>query len=132
MYHCHMRLYLTGHPHRVFEIIKEMSPLEHFTHEFLESDRPEETLAAGADVIVADLQGYPDVKEAVRTLISAKAGSAELILLADREQILQRSPPRPRRRRGNAPYQNHVSSYHRKFRRIPSHNRCTAVPDPWS
>ncbi len=87
MYHCHMRLYLTGHPHRVFEIIKEMSPLEHFTHEFLESDRPEETLAAGADVIVADLQGYPDVKEAVRTLISAKAGSAELILLADREQI---------------------------------------------
>ena len=36
MYHCHIRFYLTGHRYKLFEIIKELPPLDHFTHEFME------------------------------------------------------------------------------------------------
>lgn len=39
MYHCHIHFYLVGGLCREFEIIKEMPPLEHFTHEFFERDR---------------------------------------------------------------------------------------------
>ncbi len=38
MYHCHIHFYLVGGLCREFEIIKEMPPLEHFTHEFLRVD----------------------------------------------------------------------------------------------
>ncbi len=87
MYHCNVRFYLTGHQRKVFEIIKGMSPLVHFTHEFSESSRPDAVLAAKADVILADLQDM-DVLEAVETLLSAKRGETELILLADKDQTL--------------------------------------------
>ncbi|MCI9568338.1 MAG: response regulator [Lachnospiraceae bacterium] len=86
MYHCHIHFYLAGRPGRVFEIIKEMSPLEHFTHEFSESSKPERALAGRADVIVADLRDV-NTKEALRMLVSCKSGDAELILLADKEQL---------------------------------------------
>lgn len=87
MYHCHIQFYLSGHSCRVFDIIKEISPLEHFTHEFLESEKPEGELAAKADVILADLQDM-DVKEALQTLTVNKNNEAEIILLADKEQIM--------------------------------------------
>ncbi len=83
MYHCHVYFYLLG---TTFDIIKEMPPLEHFTHEYMESGSVEETLAGKADVILADLQGL-DAKEAVQRLIQAKRGDAQLILLADKGQI---------------------------------------------
>lgn len=53
MYHCHLHVYLLGRQCRIFEMIKEMPPLEHFTHEFLESSAVEEHLAKKADVIIA-------------------------------------------------------------------------------
>ena len=56
MYRCQICFYLTGSHNRVFDIIKEMSPLEHFTHEFLESEKPDSGLAGRADVIVADVR----------------------------------------------------------------------------
>ena len=87
MYHCNVHFYLAGHQRKVFEIIKGMSPLAHFTHVFSESIRPDPELAAKADVILADLQDV-DVLEAVPKLLSAKGSEAELILLADRDQIL--------------------------------------------
>ena len=86
MYHCHIQFYLTGYQRRVFEIIKEMSSLEHFSHEFYESNRPEEELTAKADVILADLQDM-DEKQALKTLTLNKKKEAELILLLDRTQI---------------------------------------------
>ncbi len=86
MYRCHIQFYLTGYQHRVFEIIKEMSPLEHFSHEFYESNRPEEKLTAKADVILADLQDM-DEKDALKLLTLNKKKEAELILLLDRNQI---------------------------------------------
>ena len=57
MYRCHVHFYLIGHQHRVYEIIKEMPPMEHFTHEFEESGKPDRESASKADVILLDLQG---------------------------------------------------------------------------
>ncbi len=86
MYHCHIHFYLTGCQNKEFEIIKEMSPLSHFTHTFSESIRPEKALAANADVILAYLHNT-DVQETLQALLSYKKESAELILLADKEQV---------------------------------------------
>ena len=90
MYHCQIHFYLIGYQSTVFENIKEMSPLEHFTHEFYESDEPEEALAAKADVIMADIRNL-NVKEAVQMLALVKKQEAELIVLADKEQIVHLS-----------------------------------------
>ena len=79
MYHCHIHFYLTGHPCRIFEIIKEMYPLEHFTHEFSESEKPDKTLTAKANVIIAVLDGI-DIKEELNILTSNKGENTELIL----------------------------------------------------
>ncbi len=86
MYHCHMQFYLLGSQCEVFDIVKEMAPLAHFTHEFLESDRLEEALAAKADVILANLQDV-DAGAAVQALVSAKDRETELILLSDKSQV---------------------------------------------
>ncbi|MEY8339499.1 response regulator [Lachnospiraceae bacterium 62-35] len=86
MYHCHIHFYLAGNSNRVFEIIKEMSPLEHFTHEFSESSKPERALAAEADVILADLQDM-DVQEALQILFLDMSEKTELILLTDKSQL---------------------------------------------
>ena len=63
MYHCNVHFYLAGHQRKVFEIIKGMSPLAHFTHVFSESIRPDPELAARADVILADLQDVDVLEE---------------------------------------------------------------------
>lgn len=86
MYHCRIHFYLLGHQGSVFKIIKEISPLEHFTHEFLESDKPESVLAAKADVILADIQDL-DAQETVQMLNASKKNDTEIILLAGKEQI---------------------------------------------
>ena len=64
MYHCHLQFYLTGYQNSIFEVIKKTAPLESFNHEFSESDEPDGALAAGADVILANLQGM-NAKEAL-------------------------------------------------------------------
>ncbi len=86
MYHCHVYVYLLGRRHRVFEVVKDIAPLEHFTHEYMESSESEKALASKADVIIANLQGV-DAKETVRELVLCKAKEAELILLAEKEQV---------------------------------------------
>lgn len=94
MYHCHIHFYLVGTPNRMFEIMRGMSPLDPFTHEFAESDKPEKKLVSQADVIVAALQGM-DVKEAVAMLASDRRDGAEIILLAGKEQIADLSDVMP-------------------------------------
>lgn len=86
MYECHFHLYLAGHPCRMFEAIKEMPSLDHFTHLFLESDEPEEILASKADVIVADLSDM-EIKKAMQIFMSGKKKETQIILLADKEQM---------------------------------------------
>ncbi len=85
MYHCHVHFYLAGCHCRIFEIIKEMSPLENFTHEFVEDGKLSGESAAAADVIFANLQGM-DEREALRTLVLSKGSDTELILLSDGRQ----------------------------------------------
>ena len=48
-----------------------MPPLEHFTHEFIESEGPREDMAANADVILADVQNV-DIRENLQMLISGR------------------------------------------------------------
>lgn len=86
MYRCHLHIYLTGYQTGIFEVIKETAPLENFTHEFLESGGPDGNLAAGADVILADLRGT-DAEKTLNMLLDAKKKEAELILITDQEQF---------------------------------------------
>jgi len=86
MYHCGLRFYFAGQSCRVFEIIREMPPLERFTHEFSESGKLDGALAAEADVIFANLQDM-DVETDVRGLFAGKSGETEVILLAAEGQM---------------------------------------------
>ncbi len=86
MYHCHIQFYFIGNPCSVFEVIKGMPALEHFTHTFLESAGPEASLAAQADVMIANLQDV-DVQAALGAAGLRRGGPAELILLADKAQM---------------------------------------------
>ena len=88
MYHCHIHFYLVGEHSKVFEIIQEMPPLEHFTHSFSESAQPDGDLTAQADVILADLSGQ-NAEEALETLLAAKRDKTELLLLTERDQPLR-------------------------------------------
>lgn len=90
MYHCQIHFYLIGHQYTVFENIKEMPPLEHFTHKFMESEEPKEALAAKADVILVDIRKL-NVRETMQMLTLAKKQEAELIVLADKGQIMHLS-----------------------------------------
>lgn len=71
MYHCHSHFYLAGEKCRVFDIIKEITPFEHFTHEFTESEILDESFISKANVIIANLQNM-DAKETVRMLVSSR------------------------------------------------------------
>lgn len=87
MYHCHIQFYLIGGQNGIFESLKEMTPPEHFTHVFWESDEAEGETVAQADVMFANLQGA-DTEKALRTLTAHKKKEAELILLVDKEQVM--------------------------------------------
>ncbi|MDE5819893.1 MAG: response regulator [Lachnospiraceae bacterium] len=86
MYDCRLHIYLSGHPCHAFDVIKGMPSLEHFTHIFTESDRPESDLTSGADVIIANLTDM-DCNEALRILASDRDDGVEVILLADSGQM---------------------------------------------
>ncbi len=86
MYHCQIQFYFTGKNRRALEIIMKMPPLEHFTHQFSESNEPEAELASKADVMIACLEGTESPK-ALQALLQQKSKDAELILLAEKEQM---------------------------------------------
>lgn len=86
MYHCHVSFYFTGNQKRLFDVVRSMSPFSAFTHDFSESADPQEALAAGADVILAEVCGT-DAAKAVQELTAWKKPEAELILLAGEKQF---------------------------------------------
>ena len=86
MYHCHLRFYFTGHVCNVFEIIKKLSPLEHFSHEFSESESPDKNLTEQGDVIFANIEAL-DVGDTLQTLTGSMRKDTHLILLAKQNQI---------------------------------------------
>ena len=91
MYHCRLHIYLTGLQPELWETVKLIPPLPHFTHTFSESLSPEESGAHRADAILADLRNT-DPAAAASLLSHAKRDSSELILLADKDQIPQVEP----------------------------------------
>jgi len=88
MYHCNLHFYLMGQQGRFFDILKETPPLERFAYSFTESRLPETSLASEADVILADLRGT-EAAGTLGALETAMKPEAELILLADQEQVQQ-------------------------------------------
>ncbi len=85
MYHCHIHFYLVGHDYGMWEAVRDITPLDHFTHTFFESSEPQADKTAAADVILANLEGMDACKTAEDLAVHMKQG-AELILLADRKQ----------------------------------------------
>lgn len=86
MYTCCLHIYLAGHPSHALDVIKRMPSLEHFTHIFFESEDPEAALTAKADVIIADLSNM-DSSAALPVLLQNRRPKAQLLLLADRNQV---------------------------------------------
>lgn len=87
MYHCHTLFYLIGCREEngiIFDMIKGIQPFKNFTYEFLESEVPDEAVIPKADVIFANIKDSTDF---FHTLISKKKVSAELIIIAENEQI---------------------------------------------
>ena len=78
MYHCSLRFQMVGRPCRAFEVIREMAPLERFTHAF--TDTP-------ANVFLVNLEGGDGV-ETLRQL-SGRGEDTCLILLAQPGQVPQ-------------------------------------------
>ncbi len=85
MYHCHTCYYMITCQDELFTVLQQISPLPHFTHEYLSGDSLDEALAGQADVILADIR-QTQTKETVASLIACKRKTANLILLADKEQ----------------------------------------------
>ena len=83
MYRCHMEFYLINCQPQVLETIRRMPPLEGFNHSFLDSAEPRKDLLARADVILVVPASGAD---GVRALAQERKASAQLILLADKEQ----------------------------------------------
>lgn len=86
MYHCHLHLYFVGCPDKVIEVIKEMPPLDSFTHEFSESLTPKQSLISKADIIFASTQ-ETNLEHTLQTLCSHKPNSCQLILLTEKKQV---------------------------------------------
>lgn len=87
MYHCNLKFYLVGQSCRVFELIKETEPLEKFSHEFYESELPEEEHLKDAGIIVANLTGV-NVSDFMRGIVKFKPENCALIVLADTQQSI--------------------------------------------
>jgi len=89
MYHCHLRFCFAGEACEAFEIIKKMSPLEHFTHVYLRCEKLEEAVKTGmsadTDVIFVNLNGM-NVNEALQRLQSLSGKAIRVILFASKEQ----------------------------------------------
>jgi len=85
MYHCHIQLYFVGCQREFCEIVEGMPPLERFSHVFVKSAQPEETLLEQSDVVLADWRGLDGAGRSA--LARGRKAGAELIVLAGGEQV---------------------------------------------
>ena len=85
MYHCHIYFYMITGQNELFTTLKQLSPLAHFTHEYIQSTGTDTAMTNKADVILADVR-QKNAEETLAFLLSHKRKEAELILLADKEQ----------------------------------------------
>ncbi len=85
MYHCQICFYMITEQNELFTTLKQLLPLSHFTHEYMQSAGTDEAMTNKADVILEDVRNM-NVEETLAFLLSHKRKEAELILLADKEQ----------------------------------------------
>ena len=85
MYHCQICFYMITEQNELFTTLKQLSPLPHFTHEYMQSANADAALTEKANVILADVRQM-NVEDTLTFLLSHKQKEAELILLADKEQ----------------------------------------------
>ncbi len=85
MYHCQIHFYFAGVPCSAFDIIKETTPYQNYTHQYTWSEGMHPDEAAAADVILANLEGT-DAGEAVKALLSAKRADTQLIVMLEKCQ----------------------------------------------
>lgn len=89
MYHCDLHIYLLSdstNKDNLFETMKKMPPLEHFSHDFSEGSNPEAALAGRATAIFVDLR-HMDVAGTVDFLLGEKKGDAPLVVLVEKGQL---------------------------------------------
>lgn len=91
MYQCNICCYLWNINPETKNVIREISPLERFTHEFLDSQDLEEDLAVQADLVIADFSNM-DVEKAWTHLMSVCKPGAEVILCMTAGQVDVVSP----------------------------------------
>lgn len=96
MYHCQVRFYFVGCEHTMCRAVKEIAPLEDFSHTFEESEELNEDMLAKADVVFVRLKENKDMpqyllsarkKKVQGILLADKKKKAQWILLADKEQV---------------------------------------------
>ncbi len=85
MYHCLVHFYLMGQPHGLSSLIKEISPLPSFSHNFFESEHLHTDFLARADLTLADLRGQ-NAAQTVREILQHKKTQGEVIALVTTEQ----------------------------------------------
>ena len=90
MYHCHLDFYCVGRHPEIYDIIREMSPLEAFTHSFILTGELAPHLAERADVVLADIRDT-DGEELLRTMLFSRRAHPELIVLAEHRQVAHMS-----------------------------------------
>ena len=90
MYHCHLDFYCVGRHPEIYDIIREMPPLEAFTHSFILTGELAPHLAERVDVILADIRDT-DGEELLRTMLFSRRVHPELILLAEHRQVAHMS-----------------------------------------
>ena len=85
MYHCYLHFYLAGSLSPAFDTIRSMPPLEHFSHEFEQSDLPDVAMASRADVILYQERQDGSAVMELQKLLEVKRGTAQVIVLAGPE-----------------------------------------------
>ncbi|MCM1299333.1 MAG: response regulator [Firmicutes bacterium] len=88
MYRFCINFYLLG-ANDTFDLIKQLQPLENFTHKYAQSTDCDRDLAKKANVIFAALydRSEKEIKQILTDLTACKRESSQLILLLNREQI---------------------------------------------
>ncbi|MCM1287968.1 MAG: ATP-binding protein [Clostridium sp.] len=86
MYSCQLCIFLIGDSCPLFDVIKEIKPLEHFTHTFVENKILDEKSMSDADVVFVNLQ-HMDAFDGVRAFIKNKREDVQLILFAEKHMM---------------------------------------------
>lgn len=82
MYHCNLQLYFIGFLPDSFNLLKEIAPLEGFSHRFSSSSSVQTDLLKSADTIFLCLEDKKDLQQ----VLSCKKDGSQVIVLAEKDK----------------------------------------------